>query len=62
MVVAQLVERSFPTPEVRGSIPAIGKLLFCSVNGIEKTKIKMKRPRMAHFLKKDGGSTLYSTE
>ena len=25
MVVAQLVERSLPTPEIRGSNPAIGK-------------------------------------
>ena len=28
MVVAQLVERSLPIPEVRGSIPVIGKNLF----------------------------------
>ena len=28
MVVAQLVERSLPFPEVRGSIPVIGKNLF----------------------------------
>ena len=28
MVVAQLVERSLPTPEVRGSNTVIGKLLF----------------------------------
>ena len=26
--VAQLVEQSLPTPEVRGSDPVIGKLLF----------------------------------
>ena len=28
VVVAQLVERSLPIPEVRGSIPVIGKNLF----------------------------------
>ena len=28
VVVAQLVERSLPLPEVRGSIPVIGKNLF----------------------------------
>ena len=28
VVVAQLVERSLPTPEVRGLIPVIGKLLY----------------------------------
>ena len=56
MVVAQLVERSLPTPEVRGSNPVIGKLLsdIClfAVNCVEKTKIKKKRPRMAHLKKK----------
>ena len=53
--VAQLVERSLPTPEVRGSNPVIGKLLsdiyLFTDNYIEKTKIKKKRPGMAHFLK-----------
>ena len=28
VVVAQLVERSLPIPEVRGSNPVIGKILF----------------------------------
>ena len=28
VVVAQLVERSLPTPEVRGLNPVIGKLLY----------------------------------
>ena len=28
VVVAQLVGRSLPTPEVRGSIPVIGEILF----------------------------------
>ena len=56
MVVAQLVERSLPIQEVRGSNPHIGKNLYnehlFTVNCIEKTKIKKKRPVMAHFLKK----------
>ena len=54
MVVAQLVERSLPIPEVRSSNPVIGKNLYrtFTVNCIEKTKINKKRPGMAHFLKK----------
>ena len=53
VVVAQLVERSLLTPEVRGSNPVIGNNLYWifSVNCIEKTKIKKKRPGLAHFLK-----------
>ena len=54
MIVAQLVERLLPIPEVRGSSPVIGKKLYriFTVNCVEKTKIKKKRPGMAHFLKK----------
>ena len=52
VVVAQLVDRSLAIPEVRGSNPVIGKIyiehLF-TVNCIAKTKIKKKRPGMAHF-------------
>ena len=58
VVVAQLVERLLPIPEVRGSNPVIGKNLFiywtfvyCQLS-IEKTKIKKKRPGMAHLKKK----------
>ena len=58
VVVAQLVERSLPIPDVRGSNPVISKnlfihwtLVYCQLC-IEKTKIKEKRPGMAHFLKK----------
>ena len=43
--MAQLVEWSLPTQEIRGLNPDIGKLLyrtFVSVNCIEKTKIKKK--------------------
>ena len=58
LVVAQLVERSIPMPEVRGSNPVIGKLLnrtfncLPSVNCITQMKIKIKRPGMAIFKKK----------
>ena len=56
--MAPLVERLFPTPEVRRSNPDIGKLLYqtfnclSTVNCVVKTKIKIKRPGMAHFKKK----------
>ena len=48
VVVAQLVERLLPTPEIHGSNPDIGKILFTNCT-IEKTKIMKKRPRMAHL-------------
>ena len=48
VVVAQLVERSLPTPEILGSNPDIGKMLSTNCT-IEKKKIKKKRPRMAHL-------------
>ena len=48
MVVAQLVERSLPTPEIGGSNPDIGKVLSTNCT-LEKTKIKKKRPGMAHL-------------
>ena len=57
VVVAQLVERLLPIPEVRGSNPVIGKNLFIYLTFvycqlcIEKTKIKKKRPGMAHLFK-----------
>ena len=54
MVVAQLVVRSPLTPEIHGSNPVIGKLIF-TVNCVEKANIKKKRPGMAHFVKTIGG-------
>ena len=51
VVVAQLVKRSIPTPEVRGSFP-IGDInidQYSTNCNVEKTKIKKKRPGMAHF-------------
>ena len=51
VVVAQLVDRLLPSPEVHGLNLVIGKIL--STNSIiEKTKINKKRPGKAH-LKKD---------
>ena len=55
VVVAQLVEQSLPTPEVCSSNPVIGEFLnrtLFSVNFIVQTKIKKKRPVLAHFFKK----------
>ena len=52
MFVAQLAERSIPTLDVAGQIQLSANFyieyLF-TVNCKEKTKIKKKRPRMAHF-------------
>ena len=56
VVVAQLVEQSLPIPEVRGLNPVIIKHLYWTlftVNCIEETKIKEKRPRIPHFFKKN---------
>ena len=49
MVVAQLVEQSLLAPEIRGSNPAISKNLSTNYT-IEETKIKRKKPGMAHLL------------
>ena len=55
--MAQLVEQSLLTPEVRGSNPAIGKIqierLLSTVLRFEKTKIgkRKKRPERAHLKK-----------
>ena len=55
VVVAQLVNRSLPTPEVRGSNQVIGEVLFI-INCIEKTKIKKrKRDREWPINKKNNG-------
>ena len=55
--MAQLVGRSLLTPEVRGSNPVIGKLLFrtfnclSTVDCIEKTKKKKKEAGNGPFFK-----------
>ena len=48
VVVAQLVEQSLPTTEIRGSNPDIGEILSTNC-AIEKTKIKKKRLGMCHL-------------
>ena len=51
VVVAQLVVRSPPTLGIHGSNPVISKILYTNFSAncmIEKTKIKKKRPGMAH--------------
>ena len=57
--MAQLVERSLPIPEVRGSNPVIGKIfyyyrtfVYCQLC-IEKMKIKKKEAGNGPFLKKN---------
>ena len=44
VVVAQLVERSLPTPEIRGLNPDIGKKISTNCT-IEKMKIKKEAGR-----------------
>ena len=57
VVVAQLVERSLPIPEVRRSNPAIGKNIlilnnYCILSTVyEKTKNKEKEAGNGPFLK-----------
>ena len=46
--MAQLVEQSLLTPEIRGLNPDIGKILSTNCT-IEKTKIKKKRSGMTHL-------------
>ena len=48
VVEAQLVERLLLTPEIRSLNPDISKILATNCT-IEKSKIKKKRPGMAHF-------------
>ena len=49
----QLVQRSLPTPEVRGLNPIIGINLYCTFTDrcIEKTKIKITEAGKGPFLK-----------
>ena len=62
MVVAQLVERSLPMPEVRSSNTVGGKLLYrtfiCVLSIVLKDENKEKRrPGMAHFKEIHNGSS-----
>ena len=53
--MAQLVEQSILTPEVRGSNPVIGKIYIehCLLSAV--LKIKKKRPGIVYFYKKHYG-------
>ena len=51
VVVAQLVERSLPTPEIHGSNPAIGKIVSTNCM-IKKDENKEKEARNGPSLKK----------
>ena len=58
MDVAQLVERSLLTLEIRGSNPIIGKVLctkFSTNCNIEKTEIKTRGQEWPIFKKSHGG-------
>jgi hypothetical protein len=55
VVVAQLAERSLPTPEIRGSNPSIGKIYpiyLSTVSQFRKDENKRKRGRNGPFKKK----------
>ena len=55
LLVAQLVKRSPLTPEIHSLDPVIGNFIYCilyDINGVEKTKIKKKRPGKVQFLKR----------
>ena len=55
MVVAQLVEQLLPIQRSAVRIQSSAKI-YCVLNNkkcIEKTKIKKKRPGIAHFFKKN---------
>ena len=49
VVVAQLIERSLPTPEICGSNPNIGEISSTNC-ALEKTRIKKNRQGVAHLL------------
>ena len=53
--MAQLVEQSPPTPEIRGSNPVIGKLLsnICLLSTVLKDENKEKEAGNGPFKKKD---------
>ena len=55
MVVAQLVERSLPTPEVRGSNAVIGNFMlniYCQLYRKDENRLTEKRPGMARLKNK----------
>ena len=57
MVVAQLEERSLPTPEIRGSNPNIGKVLSTNCKLNRKDENKEKEAREWPLFKKEKKKT-----
>ena len=55
--MAEVVEQSLPTPEIRGSNLDIGQILFTNCT-IEKMEMKKKTPRIAIYKKEFYNSTL----
>ena len=66
MIVAQLVERLLPTPEVRGLNLVIGKFSiqhYFTVNRLEKTKMKKKEAgKGQYFLRMIGLNSIGPTD
>ena len=62
VVVAQVVDRSLPTPEVHCSNPVIGKnfIHLFTVNFIKKTKMKKKEAGNGHNLNMNGVALKYT--
>ena len=62
VVVAQLAERSLPSPEIRRSNPDIGRIFFDNLsvncNCSEKTKINWKEAVNGPFIKSNYGGLL----
>ena len=58
LVVAQLVEQTLPTPELDGSNPAFGKLLYtkiCTVNFNEKMEVKKRGQNWSIYKRNEQG-------
>ena len=51
--MAQLVERSLPTPEIRSSNPVIDQILHVLSTVLKRQKLKKKSPGIAHFLRRE---------
>ena len=54
MVVAQLIEQSLPTLEIRGSNPVIGNFIYY-LSTVFKTKIKNKEAENGRIKKLESG-------
>ena len=66
VVVAQLVKRSLPTPEVRGSNPVIGKKFYRTfvyrLSIVLKDEKRKKRPVMTQIEKKHEPAQNFESE